>query len=259
MKTLVEKVLLFLFFLSISAVAFPQGAEWADFPVTTNSQKALEFYKEGLNDLYEVRINHGSEFFKKASAADPNFIMPNVLLALNSLFFSNMDQFKEFANKALASTYPLNESEILLQNAVKKLLNDPGSNVTDIGKKILKLNPKSIMAHQLLTIFQQFAKDFEGQNKTLQAMLQLTQNPAPIYNSLGYNYLALNQVNDAWEAFNKYLKAAPKNPNAYDSMGDYYAKIEDYQKARAYFMKAYRMDTINFKFSHDKANKLKDK
>ena len=259
MKTLVEKVLLFLFFLSISAVALPQEAEWADFPVTTNSSKALELYKGGLKAMSDVSMNKSVDFLKKASEADPNFVMPNVLLAMNGLFFSNKDQFKEFANKALASTYTLNESEILLQNAVKKLLNDPSSNVTEIGEKLVKLNPKSIMAHQMLTIFQQFAKDFEGQNKTLQAMLQLTQNPAPIYNSLGYNYMALNQVNDAWEAFNNYLKAAPKNPNAYDSMGDYYAKIEDYQKARAYFMKAYRMDTINFKFSYDKANKLKDK
>lgn len=257
MKTLAEKVLLFFFFLSISAVAIPQETDWVDIPVTTNSQKALELYKAGINAMNEAKMNMATDYCKKASELDPNFIMPNIWLAISGIYFNNMDQFKEYAAKALKSTYTLNESEKLFLSALKKLQEDPKANVTEYGERLVKLNPKSIFAHQTLANYQSLAKDLEGENKTLKKLVTLTKNPAPIYNALGYNYMALNKIDEALDSFEKYIKEEPNNPNTYDSMGDYYVKVENYPKARAYFMKAYRMDTVNFKFSYNKANKLK--
>lgn len=259
MKPLVGKVLLFLFFLLISAVAIPQEIDWVDIPVTTNSPEALELYKAGISAMYEIKLKKANDYCKKANELDSNFVMPNIWFATRGFYFNNMTQFREYATKALKSTYTLNESEIILQKALKALLEDPDSNVTMYGEELVELNPKSILAHQTLANFQKFAKDLEGVNKTYQTMLQLTKNPAPIYNALGYNYMALGKINEALDAFDKYIEAEPKNPNSYDSMGDYYFKVEDYQRARVYFMKAYTMDTVNFKFSYAKAVKIKPK
>ena len=256
MKTFLERVMLFFVFSSISIVGIAQETDWTDIPVTSSSQKALELYKTGSIAMFDVNMNKASDCFKKANELEPNFIMPNVLLATYYFYLKDMVKFKEFANKVLASTYNLNESEILIQKAIKRLLDDPNANVTEFGEKLVKLNPKSVYAYQMLATYQGFAKDYDGQNKTYQAMLQLTKDQAPIYNSLGYNYMELNKIDEAWTSFEKYIAAAPKNPNAYDSMGDYYVKTKDYKKAHAYFSKAYRMDTINFKFSNEKANKL---
>jgi len=258
MKTLIKGVLLF-FFLSVSDIAIPQETKWDDIPMTTTSKEAMKFYIEGIKAFNDVDINKSTDLFKKASELDPNFILPNQLLAFNYLYFKDMDQFKTFANKALASTYKLTESEILLQKALKKLLDDPTANVTEFGEKLVQLNPKIYAAYQWLGSYQQFAKDYEGLDKTFHAQLQLTKSPGPIYNGLGYNYMTLNKMDKAKEAFENYIKAEPNNPNCYDSMGDYFAKAEDYKNAYSNFMKAYQMDSIRFKFSHDKAMKIKPK
>jgi len=256
MKTMIGKFLLFFVCSSFSLAVVPQSTDWSDFPVTSNSPKALELFVSGLKAVDNVNMREATDYFKKASELEPNFVLPNIYLASLNFYIKNMDRFKEYVNKSLASTYKLNDSEVLLQEAFKKLLDDPRSNVVEFGEKLVKLNPKSVVAHQILSTFQLFAGDYEGQIKTLTTMLKLVKDPAPIYNSLGYGYLELNKIDEAIDSFERYIKAAPDNPNAYDSMGDYYVKIEDYKKAHAYFTKAYRMDTLNFKISLEKANKL---
>lgn len=257
MKTFLGSVMLFFVFSSIAIVGIPQEIDWTDIPGTSSSPQALELYKTGSIAMFDVNMNKANDCFKKASELEPNFIMPNVSLAYYYFYLKDMAKFKEFANKVLASTYNLNESEILIQKAMKILLDNPTANVTEYGEKLVKLNPKSVFAYQMLATYQGFAKDYDGQIKTYQAMLQLTKDQAPIYNSLGYCYMELNKIDEAWNSFEKYIAAAPKNPNAYDSMGDYYVKVQDYKKAHLYFTKAYRMDTVNFKFSLEKADKLK--
>lgn len=259
MKTFFRSVMLFFFFSAISIAALPQETEWADLPATSSSEQALKLYKSGMIAAFDVNLNKANDCFKKASELEPDFIMPNVSMALFSFFSKDMAKFKEFANKVLASAYKLNESETIIQEALKKLVGDPTANVTAYGEKLVKLNPRSLQAHSILTAFQGFKGDWPGQNKTLQAMLQLAKDPAPIYNNLGYNYLEQNNIDDALIYFEKYIAAAPKNPNAYDSMGDYYVKAEDFKKAHIYFHKAFRMDSVNFRFSLEKADKLKPK
>lgn len=256
MKTLIKGVLLF-FLLGVSDIAITQETKWDDIPMTTTSKEAMKFYIEGIKAFNNVDINKSSDLFKKASELDPNFIMPTQFLAFNYLYFKDIYQFKTFANKALASTYKLTESEILLQKALKKLLDDPTANVTEFGEKLVQLNPKTYAAYQWLANYQQFAKDYDGLDKTFHTQLQLTKFPGPIYNGLGYNYMTLNKMDQAKEAFENYIKAEPNNPNCYDSMGDYFAKAEDYKNAYSNFMKAFEMDSIRFKFSHDKAMKIK--
>lgn len=251
--------LLFFIFSLIAIAGIAQETEWADIPVTSSDQKALELYKAGMIAMADVNMNKSIDCFRKASEAEPNFIMPNVLLSIFYIYSKDMTKFKEFANKALSSTYKLNESEIAIQEALKRLVIDPKANVTVFGEKLVKLNPKSLFAYQLLATFQGFAGDYPSQSKTYQEMLKLAKDPAPVYNSLGYNYLEQNKIDDALTAFEKYLAAAPKNPNAYDSMGDYYVKAGNYQKAHVYYHKAFRMDSINFKGSYEKAEALKDK
>lgn len=258
MKNLIKGVLLF-FLLFVSEIVIPQETKWDDIPMTTTSKEAMKLYIEGINAFNDVDINKSNDLFKKASEIDPDFIMPNQLLAYGYLYFKDMDQFKKYANKALASTYKLTESEMILQKALKKLLEDPTANLTEFGEKLVKLNPKTFAAYQWLGSYQQFAKDYEGLDKTYQTQLKLTKFPGSIYNGMGYNYMTLNKMEKAKEAFGNYIKAEPNNPNCYDSMGDYYAKAEDFKNAYSYFMKAYEMDSVRFKISYDKAMKIKPK
>lgn len=253
MKTLLS----FIFFLFIAISISAQQTNYADLKVTTDSPEALKLYNQGVQDLTNVKINEAEENFSKAIELDPEFMMAHVMEAMGHYYNKNEEQFKTSANKAINSKATLNESEKLLQEAMKKLVENPQADVTEFGKKLVEQNPKSFFAHTILANFQQMAKDTEGALKTYESMLSLTNDPAPVYNSLGYMYMATNQMDKARESFEKYLEADPDNANAYDSMGDYYAKMQDMKNAQQSYLKAYEMDSSNFKISHEKAEKLK--
>lgn len=253
MKTLFP--LFFLLVIGLSATA--QDTNYADLKVTTDSPQALKLYNQGIQDRTNVKIAEADENFAKAIELDPEFMMAHVMEAMGHYYDNDMEQFKTSANKAINSKATLNESEKLIQEAMKKLAENPQADVTEYGEKLVEQNPKSFFAHTVLANFQQMAKDTEGALKTYESMLTLTNNPAPVYNSLGYMYMATNQMDKAKESFEKYLEADPDNANAYDSMGDYYAKVQDMKNARQSYLKAYEMDSINFKISHEKAEKIK--
>ncbi|MGE5394996.1 MAG: tetratricopeptide repeat protein [Candidatus Saccharibacteria bacterium] len=253
MKTLLSVILIFM---ALSAIS--QDAELANIPVTTDSEQALGYFNEGMDAMEDVLLVKATEKFNQASELDPDFIMPQVMLALGSLYNNDMDNFKLHANKVLKSRAPLTSPEKLIQEAMKKLVENPQADVSDYGKKLVKMYPESVMAHELLANFQNLSKDYEGALKTYQSALKITRKPAPIYNAMGYAYMSLNQMDKAKESFDKYLKAAPNSANVYDSMGDYYAKVNDLEQAQQSYMKAYKMDTTNFLISQKKAEKIKE-
>jgi Tfp pilus assembly protein PilF len=62
--------------------------------------------------------------------------------------------------------------------------------------------------------------------------------------------MSLKQNEKAETAFDKYIESDPKNPNVYDSKGDYYMIIKEFKKAYESYMKAHAIDTA---WSLDKA------
>jgi tetratricopeptide (TPR) repeat protein len=86
--------------------------------------------------------------------------------------------------------------------------------------------------------------------------VELAKNKAPFYNMLGYSYLGANKMKEAEETFNKYIELEPNEANPYDSKGDYFMAMKDYQNAYDSFMKAYQLNN-SFTASKKKAEKAK--
>jgi len=241
------KTILFFFLLFITFAAHPQETNYADFPVTTHSPQALQLYYQGIQELVKVHVYESMDSFDKAIKLDPDFFMPYFMNAMYNLARPDREPFKSLAYRAINCKASLNESEKLLQQVLKKLMEDPKADVTEYGEKLVKLNPKSFFAYQLLATFQGFIKDYESVNNTCQAILRLPNYPDIIYNSMGYNYMKMNQMDKARQAFDKYMKAEPNNAYCYNSMGDYYVQLGDFQSAYDYYMKAYKLDSIHHK------------
>jgi Tfp pilus assembly protein PilF len=254
MKTIIT----FIFTLLMAGIAISQETNYSDLPVTTDSPLALKLYNQGIEDLVSVKVSEARDNFIKAVELDPEFMMANAMVAMEKFFTNDPAQFKTYANRAINSKAELNESEKLIQEAMKKLVEDPQADLTQYGQELVNQNPKSYFAHQMLVNFQQMARDPEGVLETCESMLSLTEKPGPVYNMMGYAYMASNQMDKAKEAFEKYLEAEPENANAYDSMGDYYAKSQDFDNAQQSYLKAYDMDSTNFMISHEKAEKIKE-
>jgi tetratricopeptide (TPR) repeat protein len=227
--------------LALGLLSYSQSAKKDKMPVTTSSKSALASYNEALKCFEDVAMGKGTELLQKSLTEDPDFFMANYYLAF--LNMGNEEKFNLYGNAAVNCKAKLSKGEGLIKSTIEKFIEKKDADVTDIGKKLVEMYPKDVFAYYLLYNFQIIAGDNNGSHETLLKALEITENPAPVYNMLGYSYMTLNQNDKAAAAFDKYIELAPDNPNVYDSKGDYYMQIKDYGKAYDTYMKAYALDT----------------
>ncbi len=223
-------------------------------PITTSSEKARSLYNEAIAAQMNVNFPKFIDLSIQALKEDPDFFMANYELAITYLYFNNEDKFIEYARNAVNCKAKLSKGELLLKDAIGKLLENRKADVTEIGKKLVEMYPKGVDAYYTLAFFQIIISDIKGEISTLQDAVKIAEKPAPIYNMLGYGYMTLGQNEDAAAAFDKYIELAPNIPNSWDSKGDYYMHIKDYMKAYDSYMKAHSIDSG---WSYDKALKAK--
>jgi len=227
----------------------------AEIPVTTKSEKALELYKEASDAMEDVYIPEAMDLLIQALEEDPDFFMAAYGLATMNFYFGNDEEFKKYAEQAVASEAALSEGEEIMRKMLQKLLEDQDADITDLGNQLVELYPEDPIAYNQLAFAQMMNDDYEGVVETLMKTLEITEDSAGIYNSLGYAYMKMGQFDDARSVFDKYIEMEPDLPNPYDSKGDYYMKIEDYVNAYESYMKAYRIDSS---WSHNKALRAKE-
>lgn len=249
------KKLFVLFMLpALGLLSYSQTIKENKMPVTTSSKSALAFYNEAMKCFDDVNLTKGRDLFIKSLNEDPNFFMADYQLSLYYSGSGNIKKFNDYADAAINCKTKLGPGEELLKSAIVKLKEKQNADVTDVGKKLVEMYPKDVNSYNNLFYFQSFINDTIGVVETLNKGLKIAENPAPFFNQLGYVYLRLKQNDKAEAAFNKYIELAPKNPNVYDSKGDYYMYIKDYEKAYGSYMKAFALDTA---WSYDKAQKAK--
>ncbi len=236
-----KRLLVLFLVLALGLLSYSQSAKKDKMPATTSSKTALASYNEAFKAFEDFAFEKGVELLKKSLTDDPDFFMANYYLAFINM--GNKEKFDPYANAAVNCKAKLSEAEKLLKSTIVKFIEKKDADVRDIGQKLVKMYPKDVFAYYMLFNFQAIAGDKNGSHETLLKALEITQNPAPVYNMLGYSYMDLNQNDKAEAAFNKYIELAPDNPNVYDSKGDYYMHIQDYEKAYDTYMKAYALDT----------------
>jgi tetratricopeptide (TPR) repeat protein len=244
-----KKLLLLMMLLSIGILTFSQPAKEKRLPVTTNSSSALSLYNQAMKYFDDVKLKKALETFEKALEEDPNFFMANYQLAFYYYLNQATDDFGRYADAAINCKTKLSDTEELLKEALVRL-KEGSTNAVDIGKKLVVMYPNDPNSYNNLVYFQSVAGDTTGIVETLNKAINIVTNPAPFYNQLGYAYLTLKQSDKAEAAFDKYIELEPKNPNVYDSKGDFYMYNRKYYYAYEMYMKAYTMD---HSFSHDKA------
>lgn len=225
-------------------------------PVTTDSESALKLYIEADELFEKVYISEAVAHLEEALAEDPDFFMAAYGLATHFMFFEDNSDFLKYAAQAIRSDITLSRGENLLKDALQKLMVDQNADVTHFGKDLVKLYPDDPYAYFHLTFFQQIIEDYQGQVDNLMKAAKLKEDPANVFNTLGYTYMAMEKFEEAAEAFDKYIELKPDEPNPYDSKGDYYMAVEEYGKADDSFMKAFELDST-WTGSLQKANKAR--
>jgi Tfp pilus assembly protein PilF len=248
-----KKIFLLMTLLLIGMHVFSQPEKAKPMPVTTNSKSALSYYNQAMKYYDDVKVKEALETFIKALDQDKDFFMVNYQLAFYFFLNRDRDNFNRYADAAIKCKTILSDAEELLKEALTKL--QQGSiNITDLGKKLVNLYPGDPNSYNNLVSFQSLARDSTGIIETLNKAIKIAAKPATFYNQLGYAYLTLNQSDKAEAAFDRYIELDPRNPNVYDSKGDFYMFIKKYDKAYESYMTANSMDPS---FSRDKAEMAK--
>jgi Tfp pilus assembly protein PilF len=244
-----KRLFLLVMLVSFGGLLFSQPVKEKRMPVTTSDKSALSLYKEGMKYFDDVKLDKAIATFKKALELDPDFFMINYNLAFYYLLNRDPDDFEKYGEAAINCKVKLTDGEEILKSVLVRLKNGQ-TNSTDLGQKLVEMYPNDPGSYNNLINFQSLAGDSVSMIETIKKAITIAANPAPFYNQLGYAYLTMKQLEKAGEAFDKYIELDPKNPNVYDSKGDYYMFAKKYDKAYESYMKAYFMDSS---ISHDKA------
>lgn len=214
-------------------------------PVTAKTEKAVDLYYQAYTALTDINVPKFEELISQVMQEDSNFFMANYLMiSYEANFRQDSVKAREYAEKAASINTKLSAGEGFLQRIVKLRLDNMQADVTDLAKGIIAQYPKDFWGYYELANYQGLMKDFEGQIETIKTAAERSDKAAFAYNYLGYTYLSNEKYNEAAAAFDKYIELSPEIPNPYDSKGDYFMAVKEYQKAYDSYMKAHEIDTL---------------
>lgn len=212
-------------------------------PVSSSSETAKPEYFKALQAAENANIPGFFDGMKAAVKTDPNFFMAYAYLALAETSFGQYEKAAAFIKPALAiDPAGFNEGEQIVRKALQALNKDPKADPAKFMASLTATYPNTAQAYDLAAISASWiSKDPRAAVQHLLRLLELRPGYGGGYNSLGYSYMALGEMDKAKAAFEKYLEVAPEEANAYDSMAEYYLTTKEYVKSVEYYDKATAM------------------
>ncbi len=209
-------------------------------PVSSTSEAAKADYFKALQAVENADVPGFFDGMKAAVKTDPNFFMAYVNLAFGETAFGQYEKAAAFIKPALAiDPAGFNEGEQIHRQALLAWEKNPQADPAKYMEALTAAYPNTAEAHDLAGRSAVWiSKDTKASVKHLLRVLELRPGYGGGYNSLGYSYMALNEMDKAKAAFEKYLELAPDEANAYDSMGEYYLAVKDYAKSAEYYDRA---------------------
>lgn len=224
-------------------------------PVSSTSETAKAAYFKALQAGEQANIPGFFDGMKAAIKTDPNFFMAYVNLAFGETAFGQYEKAAAFIKPALAiDPAGLNECEKIHRQALEAWDKDPKADPAKYMEALAAAYPNTAEAHDLAGRSAKWlSKDSKASVKHFLRLLELRPNYGGGYNSLGYSYMELGEMDKAKAAFEKYIELAPNEANAYDSMGEYYMVVKNYAKSAEYYDRAVALGMEGSKNGAEKA------
>ena len=221
-----------------SAGALAQSAP-GQLALSTKSSRARELFGQAIINAGNYRLDECLNDLRGAVKEDPNLAAAWALLSFYSPDSNESTAALDRANK-LAGQASLGEQ--VLVRWISSLKNN-----YQLGA-IASLNDLVAAAPNDKYVLYLAGKWFSDQNKPQRAValfekvLQLDPNFTPVLNRLGYAYAANGDLQKAVDLMQRYVAAAPDDPNPEDSYGDVLFKAGRYDEAQTHFESALRKD-----------------
>jgi tetratricopeptide (TPR) repeat protein len=212
----------------------------AEVPITTTSDEARALFMEGRALLDGLHFTDAHAKFVAATEADPDFTMAQVMVANTSL---SAAEYFESVGKATASAAGASAGEQLYVMAtVAQSENNQAAQGAALKKLVAKF-PKDPRTHMVLGNFLNGQQDFAGAAEHFTHATQIDSGYAGAYNSLGYAYRSLDQLDKAQGAFEKYVELLPNEANPQDSLAELLMEMGNYEESVKHYQAAVDLDS----------------
>ncbi|NHZ85870.1 MAG: tetratricopeptide repeat protein [Planctomycetia bacterium] len=234
-----NKSLSFIATLLIVAISFTlfncNNQKPSKIPITTKSEKALEYYTEGLLLTEKLRGQEAVYFYLKALAEDNEFAMAYLRMAqvqtTPKLFF-------KYLTKAKSLIKLVSDGERLLILADEAGANNAQEKQDEYFNELIEQYPKDEWAHNLYANFLFNLQKYEKAITHYKTALEINPNFSQPYNMLGYSYRRLGDFQQAETYFKKYIDLIKDDPNPYDSYAELLLKMGKFETSINYYRKA---------------------
>ena len=248
------KKLLLIFFVSVLFINCSTKQNKPEVETETEKTLFIEWFGENekANDMIWIGMNHFNNiefeksfvFFERAIALDSTLFAPHVMLTSFSL--PNSEEQEYHYNKAIELVSNKNVNSKLFVSLLdtknkysKRHILGSDNNKYEKWTKMHDNEPKGSFIKFWAT---RGIKDLKERE---QALLELVEefkgnktDHGPVLNTLGYYYSQNGDPEKAKSYFEEYIKVRSDGYNAYDSMGEYYFNLKDYEKSLEYYMMA---------------------
>jgi len=209
-------------------------------PISTKSEVAKTTYYEAMQSAANAQLPKYWEQMDKALQADSNFFMGYVHSSMSYASSKKYDEVTKLVHKALRiDPAGLTKAELILRKLMEQWQQDPKSSSAKVMEELTVAYPQTPQAFEWASLMAIFLDDNKPAGLSYsQKLVALRPDYAPTYNTLGYLYMEMGQMEQAKAAFENQIRLAPKEANASDSMGEYYLTVKDYAKSAEYYDKA---------------------
>ncbi|HSL24544.1 MAG TPA: protein kinase [Vicinamibacterales bacterium] len=209
--------------------------------VTSSDLEAYRFYTEGRDALFNVRRGDARRLLEQAVRLDPSFALAIYYLSVATSREGDAAAAERYRQQLNPLLNRLPERLRLMTEA------DAAARAGNVDKSIKLLEtlvteyPDEELAYQRLA-YTHIWTDIDRYMSTLRRGLAALPNSAFLRNDLGYGFLILGWYPEAFREFETNVKAAPNEPNPYDSLAEAYLVHGDGEKALETYARALALD-----------------
>jgi len=204
-------------------------------PITTNSEKALEYFNTGLELSQNIRGQEAVYYYLKAIGEDNDFAMAYVQLAMVQ---STPKLVFKYLNKAKSLIENVSEGEALSILAIEAGLNNEREKQNNYYLELIELYPNDANLHNVYGGLLYGMPNYKTAIKHLKRAIELDPELSQPYNMLGYSYRQLGDFEKAEYYFKQYIALISDQPNPYDSYAELLLKKGEFEKSIEYYRKA---------------------
>src|SRR5262245_29417948 len=192
--------------------------------VSTTSLEAFQLYSQGVDALFNTRMDDAQNLFERAVAIDPTFASAYLHLANASSFRGQPDLEREYLRKAAEHTDRLGEREQLAWAAQSALASGDSAAAARALDELIAKYPDTDQAYgfaaQLYAPVTGLIHDPAKLLTTTAAGAAALPKSMATRGLYAYALLGAGRYAEALGEFEAYVRVAPREPNPFDSLGE---------------------------------------